>query len=312
MHEASFVLIPVFLVITMGIIIRQINYIPSSVWPAIDQLCWYLLFPLLIIKTLALAELTSVPFKGLAGALIFSALTMIALLFAIKPLLHRIFKISGPGFTSFFQGTSRWNGFAALAIIQALFGEQGLVLGALSFAVLVPILQTTNILVLTVYGEPDSGKKSAFSWHILGVQLIKNPMLVAIFLGLMLNLVDLNPHGLLSATSDLISSSALGLALLAVGAGLKFSKLNNMKAIVLVCSVLKLLVMPLIIVASCSVLGVTGLSREVAVICGAAPTAGTAYLMAKQMGGDVDMAAAIVTMQTLAAMVTLPLMMHLL
>ena len=83
-----------------------------------------------------------------------------------------------------------------------------------------------------------------------------------------------------------------------------------MKAVLVLCSLLKLIVMPLIIVAACLALNVTGLSREVAVVCGAAPTAGTAYLMARQMGGDADMAAAIVTFQTLLAVFTLPLVLY--
>ena len=115
---------------------------------------------------------------------------------------------------------------------------------------------------------------------------------------------------MLRITGDLISSSALGLALLGVGAGLQFSELNRMKAVLVLCSLLQLIVMPLIIVAACLALGVGGLSREVAVVCGAAPTAGTAYLMARQMGGDADMAAAIVTFQTLLAVFTLPLVLY--
>ena len=125
MLDAFNALVPIFLVIACGILIRRIHYIPDNVWPAIDQLCWYVLFPILIVKTLALADLDSVPVRGLASALALSAIAIIALLFAIKPLLYRYLGISGPGFTSFFQGTSRWNGFAALAIIQALYGEDG-------------------------------------------------------------------------------------------------------------------------------------------------------------------------------------------
>ena len=310
MLDAFNALVPIFLVIACGILIRRIHYIPDNVWPAIDQLCWYVLFPILIIKTLALADLDSVPVQGLATALAVSAVAIIALLFAIKPLLYRYLGISGPGFTSFFQGTSRWNGFAALAIIQALYGEDGLVLGALGFAVLVPILQTTNVIVLTIYGEPESGSNPEFSMRSLLRQLVRNPMLVSIVIGIGLNFLDPDPEGLLRITGDLISSSALGLALLAVGAGLQFSELNRMKAVLVLCSLLKLIVMPLIIVAACLALNVTGLSREVAVVCGAAPTAGTAYLMARQMGGDADMAAAIVTFQTLLAVFTLPLVLY--
>ncbi len=302
--------LPVFLVIALGMAIRKIRYLPDSIWPVLDQLCWYLLFPLLIIKTLAKANLEAVPIQGLAGALIMAALAMIALLFVIKPLLTKFTGLDGPGYTSFFQGASRWNGFAALAIIQALYGESGLILGALSFAVLVPILQTTNVLVLTLYGNPDGVPKTVFSFRKLLDQLCRNPMLISIAIGLTLNRVGFPVTGVFEVTLNLVAASALGLSLLAVGAGLKFDSLGQMKVHVLLSAALKLLAMPVFIVAACNFLMVQGLSREVAVICAASPTAGTAYIMARQMGGDADMAAAIITVQTLAAVVTLPVMLY--
>jgi predicted permease len=301
-------LIPVFLVIAIGMAIRKINYLPGSIWPALDQLCWFLLFPLLIIKTLSQADLSSVPIEGLAGVLLFAAGSMVALLFLLKPVLARFTGLDGPGYTSFFQGTSRWNGFAALAIIKALYGDEGLVLGALSFAVLVPVLQTTNILVLTLWGEPEDHPGEPFSVQKLFRQLSKNPMLVSIAIGLSLNFISVQLSGVVETTLNLIAASALGLSLLAVGAGLKFDTLGRMKINVILSAALKLIAMPLLIVVACNYLDVDGLSREVAVVCGAAPTAGTAYIMARQMGGDADMAAAIITVQTLAAVVTLPLM----
>lgn len=304
-------ILPVFLVIALGFTIRRIQYLPDSVWPALDQLCWFLLFPLLIILTLSQADLDSVPIPGLASALLIAVSLMICLLFALKPLMQRLFGLTDPGFTSFFQGTSRWNGFAALAIIQALYGQPGLVLGALSFAVIVPVLQVVNVIVLTLYGNPEGKESSAFSIKQLLGQLVRNPMLVSITIGISLNQLDWQFGDALQTTLELIAGSTLGLALMAVGAGLKINALQGIKSTIIISSTLKLIAMPMFIVFACAILSVTGLPKEVAVICGAAPTAGTAYIMAKQMGGDANMVAAIITFQTLAAVLTLPLMLYL-
>ncbi len=101
-------LTPVFLVITLGLLVRRIHYIPDTVWPALDQVCWHLLFPILIIRTLSKADLAAVQFGNLAGAFIIAACAMVILLFLLKPLLHKLLGMTGPGYTSFFQGTSRW------------------------------------------------------------------------------------------------------------------------------------------------------------------------------------------------------------
>ncbi len=303
-------LMPIFLVVAIGFLIRRIGYLPKSIWPALDPLCWYLLFPLLIIRTLSRADLAVVPLHGLAAALLIAVTSMIILLFILRPVLNRLIGLTGPGFTSFFQGTSRWNGFAALAIIQALYGEPGLILGAFSFAVMVPVLQIVNVVVLSVYGVSEQNKAADFSFGRLMIQLIRNPMLVSISIGIGMNLLGWQIGSVFTTTLELIGGSALGLALMAVGAGLKFAALKKVRTTVVLSSILKLIVMPLMIVLACDVLMVSGLSREVAVVCGAAPTAGTAYIMARQMGGDADMVAAIITFQTVAAMVTLPLMLY--
>lgn len=314
MQASIHALAPVILVVAVGFTIRQIRYLPDSLWPALDHICWFLLFPLLIIRTLSRADLYTVPFTGLAGALLIAAGLMVGLLFACKPLLRR-FGVTGPSYTSFFQGASRWNGFAALAIIRALYGDAGLVVGALSFAVLVPFLQAVNVAVLTRYGVPESGAQP-FSSARLGWQLLKNPMLISIVLGLALNSLNtftpftLAESALFGTTVDLIAGSAIGLSLLAVGAGLKFHTIHRAKGLVVLSSVLKLVMMPLLIVVACDWFSVMNLSRDVAIICGAAPTAGTAYVMARQMGGDADTVAAIITVQTLAATITLPLMLY--
>ena len=162
--------------------------------------------------------------------------------------------------------------------------------------------------MLTLWGEPAGQAVRPFSVLKLFRQLSKNPMLVSIVIGLSLNFIGVHLSGVLETTLNLMAASALGLSLLAVGAGLKFDTLGRMKINVVLSAALKLIAMPLFIVGACNYLDVYGLSREVAVVCGAAPTAGTAYIMARQMGGDADMAAAIITVQTLAAVLTLPLM----
>ncbi len=303
-------LLPVFLVIAVGFAIRKTSYLPDTIWSSLDQLCWYLLFPLLIIRTLSQADLSSVPIRGLANALLISVVAMIILLLVLKPILQHWMKLDGPGFTSFFQGTSRWNGFAALAIIQAIHGESGLVSGALSFAVMVPVLQVANVLVLSLYGIPEHSEAKSFSFKRLMGQLIHNPMLVSCFIGISMNLLGWPLDGIMDVSAGLLSGSALGLALMTVGAGLKLDALKNNRGLVMLSSILKLIGMPLIIAIACTSMGITGLPFEVAIICGAAPTAGTAYIMAKQMGGDADMVAAIITFQTIAAVITLPMMLY--
>ena len=54
-------------------------------------------------------------------------------------------------------------------------------------------------------------------------------------------------------------------------------------------------------------LGADGLTAAIAVMFNALPTATSTYILARQMGGDAPLMAAMITLQTAVALVTLPL-----
>jgi predicted permease len=97
------------------------------------------------------------------------------------------------------------------------------------------------------------------------------------------------------------------LALLTAGAGLSFNEAAASKAPVALATVLKLLFMPLLTWIWLGLLGVTGTSAAVALLCCAVPTGSGAYIMAKRMGGDAPLIANILTVQVVCAAVTIPL-----
>jgi malonate transporter len=75
-----------------------------------------------------------------------------------------------------------------------------------------------------------------------------------------------------------------------------------------VATALKLLVMPLLVAAGAIALGIEGPAKMAALICAAVPGASSSYILARQLGGDAPLMANITTAQTLAAMVTMPIM----
>jgi hypothetical protein len=72
--------------------------------------------------------------------------------------------------------------------------------------------------------------------------------------------------------------------------------------------VLKLAGLPLLTAAFCWLLDVGGVAWSVAMIFNALPAATSAYILARQMGGAPGLVANILTVQALAAAVTLPLL----
>lgn len=295
--------IPVFLLIATGWLARLSGLIEAEHWAGIEKATYFIFFPAIIIHTLARADLGSVPVFGVGGALIGAILLMTVTLLAVRPYLQHRVGIEGPAFTSLFQGSTRWNTFIGLAMASSLFGPRGVTLMAVAIAAMVPLLNTLAFYVLVRFagGPPQTPLQMLRTF-------VANPFIWSCAIGLALNGSGVPLPKAIDSFVDILGRAALAAGLLIVGAALDPRRLARPKAAHLVAMAAKLLMLPLTAVALARLFGVGGVDLEVTVIAASVPTAGGAYALAKQMGGDAPLMAEIITIQTLASLVTIPLM----
>jgi hypothetical protein len=296
-------LIPVFLVIATGWLVRTTGFVDEKHWPGMERITYVIFFPALVIDTLARADLASVPVAGVGGALILSVLLMSGLVLALRPILGHAIGLDGPSFTSVFQGATRWNTFVAIAVAGGLHGPRGVALMAVAIAAMVPLL---NMLALYVFVRFAGGPRQSTT-QVLHT-FVTNPFIWSCAIGLALNpLGGFIPTFLLSF-ADVIGRAALAAGLLIVGAGLDVRALARPRAAHAIATGLKLVVMPLLAVLLARAFGVDGPDIAIAVVAASVPTASAAYVLARQLGGNAPLMAEILTLQTLAAMATMPVM----
>ena len=292
---------PIFLIIATGYLLFRFRVVNESVWSAIEHICFYLLLPALIIRTLSRANLLGVPVVDFMTVLVVAILGMSGLMIVTQALFRKRFPQSGPSFSSLYQGATRFHGFVAIAVIGPLYGDQGITLAALALAIMVPLLNVTSVIVLSIYGHSDV--KPAASAVIR--KILTNPLIIACFIGMLFNWLGV--ADILFATIDIIGAGGLGLALLAVGAGMKLGHAAQYKLLLTVGVLIRLIGMPAIIIGMSWLVGLEGLARTVAIIAGAVPTAASSYVMARKMGGNAELMSSIVTFQVIVAFFTLPL-----
>ncbi len=99
-----------------------------------------------------------------------------------------------------------------------------------------------------------------------------------------------------AAVLDILARAALPLGLLAVGAGLRLAALNRPGLLVAV-SALKLLALPALAAMLCWLVQPGRLETAVLMTFAALPGSSTAYILARQLGGDAPLMAAIVTVE---------------
>lgn len=293
---------PVFALLLLGFLARRSGFPGEGFWQPAEKATYYVLFPALLVERLASALLAGADSIRLVALVVVVLVVAAVLCCVCKPLL----RLTAPAFTSFFQGSVRFNTYVALAVTAALHGSEGIVLAAVITAVMIPLLNLFSVLAFALTSE------QAFSPRQLLITLAGNPLILACLLGIALSLSGVVlPLGM-SSVLELLGRMALPLGLLAVGAGLNLRALRGGGRALVAASLIKLLLLPLLAFALAGLWQLDPLTTSVVVIFAAVPTATSAYILARQMGGDAELMAGIITAQTLISMLTLPVVLILL
>ena len=294
-------LLPVFLLIVLGFILKRTLMRLETQWHGLERLTYYVLFPMLLIQTLVKADLTKVPVAGVGGALLLAALMMSLLCLAIRPLLARL-DIDGPAFTSIFQGATRWQTYVALAVSSNLFGDTGLALASVAMVAIIPLVNVFSVSVLAHYASPE--KQSA---RAIAMTVVRNPLIWACAIGLAVNVLHVPLPKIWHEVADALGRSSLAIGLLVTGAGLHLEGLFRPSLGAAVGVFLKLILMPVLGIALGLWFGLTGANLVIVAACSAVPASSSAYVLARQMGGDAPLLAQIITLQTILAAITMPI-----
>lgn len=294
--------LPVFLLIFLGAVLRRIQFPGDALWPPLERLVYFLLFPALIAGTLAGADLSGMGIPGMATSIIGSLAVLSALVFVARPHLP----VSGPGFTSVVQGVIRMNTYVGLAIAGTLYGAVGLAAAAVAVAAIVPTVNVVCVAALARYGAG-----TPLTLWGTARELACNPLILACVVGLTLQLSGLGLPPVIAPMLDILGRAALALGLLAVGAALDLHALRQARTIAVGSSTFKMVVLPALTALLCWALQVDGVPAVVAVLFCGLPTATSAYILARQLGGDAELMAGLITLQTGVAVVVLPIVIDL-
>lgn len=298
MLSVVFAIVPVFLLIAIGAGMKRGNFPGDAFWPLADKATYFLFFPALLIDNLANARLGNLDPSGMLGALLAAVFIQAVLVYLLRPLT----KTDGPGFTSVFQGAMRFNTFVGLGAIAALEGGAGITLFAVAIALVIPTLNVLCVLTLARYGAHGQGT----TFRDQAMFLARNPLIIACLIGIALNLLDVRLPDGIAPVFKMLGSVAAPMGLLTVGAGLQWHAIRAGSRPVAIACALKLLVYPAVLFGLSRLWNLGPLETKVLVLWGTMPTASASYILARQMGGDAPLAAAIVTISTLLAFVTVP------
>ncbi|MBM3548453.1 MAG: AEC family transporter [Alphaproteobacteria bacterium] len=292
---------PVFAPIVIGWGLKRQSWLPEPFWLGAERIVYWVLFPALLCISLGSIDASSMPVAATAAALggAILAVTAGALVLA------QAVSLPAPQLTSVVQGCLRPNIYIGFAVAAALWGGPGLALFSLAVAIAIPLVNLIAVVLLTRFGTATP------SWRETARQIAVNPIILGCLAGILPSLSPAKLPVPVADTLKLLGQASLPLALLSVGASLDFTLLKGAPGSLLAASFGKLVALPAATWFACRSLGLDPLATAVCTLFNALPASPSSYVMARQMGGDHRLMAAILTCQTLLAVVTLPLLLSL-
>lgn len=289
-------LLPVFLIIICGYGLKKSKFPGDNFWPGAEQIVYYILFPALLFSSSAGASWEFFSVASMVWAILSTMFVMSGLLLLLRPRLTK----KDASFTSIFQGSIRFTSYIGLAAAFSLFGDEGLYLAAVLITVLIPLVNVLSVMVLVRYGGQKGG------WYWIFTTVIKNPLIIACLAGMLVNLLGWQLPAIVENMTTILGRGSLPLGLLAVGSSLDFSSIKKTGLEIVYACLLKLILLPLLMWLTCTLLGVDNLSTAIAVLFAALPGSPLSYVLAKQLGGDTKLMSSIIAVQTGVSMISLP------
>lgn len=290
---------PIFALIVLGHFLRRGGIPNVEFWNLNDRLVYWVLMPALLFYKTSTIALTFELVGSYATVILGAMLCAIA--FSIVA--TRIARMPGPIASSVLQGSARHNTFIALAVAERMFGGDGLALAALATALLIPVTNVSVVsLMVALVRKPEEG---GIAKAILK-DIARNPLLLSVAFGVSFNMAGIGEIPVVHDVARILGAAALPIVLMCVGANIRIRAMATAAVPVLISSVGKMIIFPVVIVLLSQQMGLSELETMVAVLFGAVPTASSSYTLARQLGGDAPLMAAIVTIQTAIAFVTLP------
>ena len=299
MSDIISTIMAVLLLIFVGQLLWRNKFVPLSFWDGLSKICYWILFPCLLFNLMSTLQLDT-PFLFPFGLTILAG-SAAAVVFGL--LSGWLLNASGPTTSSLVQGSLRYNAFLMLAFVQGAFGLAALEIGALSVAILVPIANIVSVLVIFMLRDNDD---DADLIRAILTELARNPLIGAIILGGLVNVLGILTPSFIKETTVLLGKASLPMLLLCVGASIRIDGLKSHKMALFLAILSKLLILPSVMMITGIYLGLEKEVLLVLVVLATAPTAASSYTLAHQLGGDAPIMAEIITAQTLVSAFAIP------
>ena len=286
---------PVFSMLFLGVLLKRLGLIDGAFINTASALVFRGTLPTLLFLGIVKADLSTALQPALL--LYFVIATLGCFLLAWGWAIVRCPEADRGIYT---QGAFRGNnGIIGLALATSMYGDYGLSVGAVLGGVVNLSYNTLSAIVLAIYSP--QAKTDVWS---LSKSILSNPLIIGVLAAIPFALWQIALPGWLLTSGEYFAEMSLPLALICIGGTLTLESLRQSSSMAISSSLMKVFWLPLVATLGAWVWGFRGAELAILFLYFASPTAAASFVMAKAVGGNHQLAAAIIVLSTLATVVT--------
>ncbi len=263
----------------------------------LNALNYKLFFPFLMFNNVYSAKPENMPSVKLMVTGVLSVSLLVTLLVLIVP---RIVK-ENPRRGVIIQAVFRSNFIIyGIPLTTYVFGAERSSICGMMILIMVSLFNIAAVIVLEMF---RGGGKISAKKLLLGI--IKNPILQGCLAGLVFYLLQIKLPAFLATPVSSLAGIATNLALVILGASLKFEELKKNSRTISIVLLIRLILLPVVMVTFAYAIGLRGVELFLILMIFGTPVATSSYPMAQNMGGDGQLAGQLVFVSTVASLATI-------
>jgi predicted permease len=294
-------LLPVFGLVALGIWLKHRRILDGADSDSLDRFVYYVALPAQLMVSVAATDIrTHFDGRALLATAVAYAIGLAGGWFASS-------RLAAPQRGALLNGVARANGaFVGLPVVHlyalGLPDGQGAALDTAYIVLLAGMVPCFNVGAVVGFLLPAHGLSPRGILHTLAA-LPRNPIILGSLAGMGLSLIQPGLlHGSVPGTIlDLIAATAVPLALVLTGSHLDLATIRAERGLLTLATLAKLIALPTLTWGLCVAMGVQGPALAAAVLLMACPTAMASVAMARILGADHRLMAALIAASTVAA-----------
>lgn len=291
---------PVFLVIILGYILRQIGVLDDHFTSVCNKFNFKITLPVMLYMQMTENNVKE-HFSG-GFVLLCAVITTVSIAFCwlFARLTLKDHHMVGAFAQSSFRGSVAVLG---MALVTNIYGSASVVPAMMVGSV--TLYNVFAVLILTLEGPKDVQENWKASMVKSVKSIVTNPLILAILIGLFVSWFQIQLPVVLERSLGYVSDLGMPQALICIGAGFQGAEAIKKIRPTLASTFIKLVLLPGLALPVCAFLGIRGEYLAAILVMQGSPSTSTGYVMVKSMGGDDVLASGTVVATTALSAFTL-------